>query len=127
VAKDRERLAVSNQKRTEFIYLKKLNEVDCKEQYLVDISSRFSAGENLDAEVHINRAWGAIRENIILSAKDNVGHYELKGHRPWFDETYSKLLHQRQAKLQWLQDPSEINRDNLNNVGLEASRHLWNK
>jgi hypothetical protein len=28
-----------------------------------------------------------------------------------------KLLYQRkQAKLQWLQDPSEINEDNLNNV-----------
>jgi hypothetical protein len=31
------------------------------------------------------------------------------------------------AKLQWLQDPSEINGDNLNNVRLEASRHFRNK
>jgi hypothetical protein len=29
--------------------------------------------------------------------------------------------------LQWLQDPSEINGDNLNNVGHEASRHFRNK
>jgi hypothetical protein len=29
--------------------------------------------------------------------------------------------------LQWLQDPSEINGDNLNNVRSEASRHLRNK
>jgi hypothetical protein len=29
--------------------------------------------------------------------------------------------------LQWLQDPSEINRDNLNNVRHEASRHFRNK
>jgi hypothetical protein len=29
--------------------------------------------------------------------------------------------------LQWLQDPSEINGDNLNNVRLEASRHFRNK
>jgi hypothetical protein len=28
--------------------------------------------------------------------------------------------------LQWLQDPSEINGDNLNNVRLEASRHFRN-
>jgi hypothetical protein len=43
-------------------------------------------------------------------------------------ETSSKLLDQRkQAKLQWLQDPSEINGDNLNNVRLEDSRHLGNK
>jgi hypothetical protein len=34
-----------------------------------------------------------------------------------FDEGCSKLLDQRkQAKLQWLQDLSEINGDNLNNV-----------
>jgi hypothetical protein len=29
--------------------------------------------------------------------------------------------------LQWLQDPSEINGDNLNNVRREASRHFSNK
>jgi hypothetical protein len=29
--------------------------------------------------------------------------------------------------LQWLQDPSEINGDNLNNVRREASKHFRNK
>jgi hypothetical protein len=29
--------------------------------------------------------------------------------------------------MHWLQDPSEINGDNLNNVGLEASRYFMNK
>jgi hypothetical protein len=29
--------------------------------------------------------------------------------------------------LQWLQDPVEINGDNLNNVRFEASRHFRNK
>jgi hypothetical protein len=39
-----------------------------------------------------------------------------------------KLLDQRkQAKLQWLQDPSKINGDNLNNIGRVASRHFRNK
>jgi hypothetical protein len=46
----------------------------------------------------------------------------LKKHKPWFDEGCSKLLYQRkQAKLQWLQDPSEINGDNLNNIRPETS------
>jgi hypothetical protein len=41
------------------------------------------------------------------------------------DEGCSKLLDQRkQAKLQWLQNLSEINGDNLNNVRCEASRHF---
>jgi hypothetical protein len=44
------------------------------------------------------------------------------------DEECSKLLDQRkQAKLQWLQDPSEIIGDNLNNVRREASRYFRNK
>jgi hypothetical protein len=29
--------------------------------------------------------------------------------------------------LQWLQDPSDVNGDNLNNVRREASRNFWNK
>jgi hypothetical protein len=32
-----------------------------------------------------------------------------------------------QAKLQWLQDPSVVNEDNLNNINREASRHFRNK
>jgi hypothetical protein len=52
----------------------------------------------------------------------------LKKHKSWFDEGYSKLLNQRkQAQLQWLQDPNEINGDNLNNIRCEASRHIRNK
>jgi hypothetical protein len=52
----------------------------------------------------------------------------LRKYTPWFDEGCSKLVDQRkQAKLQWLQDPSEINGDNLNNVRSEASRHFRNK
>jgi hypothetical protein len=51
----------------------------------------------------------------------------LKKHEPWFDEGCSELLDQmKQAKLQWLQDPSEINGDNLNNVRREARRYFKN-
>jgi hypothetical protein len=40
----------------------------------------------------------------------------------------SKLLDERkQAKLQWLQNPSEINGDNLNNVRCETSSTFRNK
>jgi hypothetical protein len=82
----------------------------------------------LDAEVEINSAWETIRENIKISTKESLGYYELKKHRSWFDKGCSKLLGQRkQAKLQWLQDPSEINGDNLNYIRLEASRHFRNK
>jgi hypothetical protein len=49
-------------------------------------------------------------------------------HKPWFDEGYSELLDQRkQAKLQWLQNPSEIDVDKTNNIKHKASRHFRNK
>jgi hypothetical protein len=47
--------------------LNKLNKVEGKEQYRVEISNRLSALENLDTEVDINRAWETIRENIKIS------------------------------------------------------------
>jgi hypothetical protein len=40
--------------------------VEGKEQYHVEVSSRFTALENLDAEMNINRAWENIRENINI-------------------------------------------------------------
>jgi hypothetical protein len=53
---------------------------------------------------------------------------EAKRHKPWFDEECSELFDRRkQAKLQWLQDPSVVNEDNLSNVRREASRHFMNK
>jgi hypothetical protein len=82
VAKVGERLAVSKQPKhrvsMERFILKKLNEVDGKEQYRVEISNRFAVLENLDTEVDINRAWKTIRENIKISAKESLVCYELK-------------------------------------------------
>jgi hypothetical protein len=104
--------------------LNKLNEVEAK----IEISNRFWALENLDAEVDINRAWEIIRESIKISAKESVDYYELKKRKSWFGEGCLELLDQRkQSKLQWLQDPSEKNGDNLKNIKREASRHSGNK
>jgi hypothetical protein len=101
-------------------------EVEGKEQYHVEVSNRFVALEDLDAEVEINSEM--IIENIKTSAKESLGYYELKNHRPWFVKGCSELLDQKkQAKLQCLQDPREIIGDNLNNVGCEASRYFRNE
>jgi hypothetical protein len=82
----------------------------------------------LEAEVEINSAWETIREHSNISAEDSLGYFELKKHKPWFDKGCSKLLDQKkQGKLQWLQDPSEINGTNLNNVRSEVSRYFKNK
>jgi hypothetical protein len=59
--------------------------------------------EDLEAEVEIDSGWEMIRENIKTSAKECLGYFELKKHKPWFDEGCSKLLDiSKQAKLQWL-------------------------
>jgi hypothetical protein len=49
--------------------LKKLNEVEGKEKYHVEVSNRFAALEDLNAEVEINTTWETIRENIKISAR----------------------------------------------------------
>jgi hypothetical protein len=78
--------------------------------------------------VGINTAWKTITENIKISAKESVRYYEVKKHKPWFNEDCSKLSDQRKrVKLQWLQDPSDIDGDNLNNIRYETSRHFRNK
>jgi hypothetical protein len=107
VTKVRERLAVNKQSSQRFnmerFNLKKLNDVEGKEQFHVEVSHRFAALEDLDTEVEIDSAWETIRENIKILAKENLGYFELKKHKPWFDEGCSTLLDQsKQAKLQWL-------------------------
>jgi hypothetical protein len=72
--------------------------------------------------------WEMIGGYIKISAKESLGYFESKKRKPWFDEGCSKLLGQRkQAKLQWLWDPFEINGDNLNNVRHEVFRYFRNK
>jgi hypothetical protein len=69
-----------------------------------------------------------IRENIKISAKESLGYYEPKKQKLWLGEGCSELLdHVKEAKFQRLQDPSEINGDNLNNVRYDAIRHFRNK
>ena len=77
----------------------------------------FAALGNTSDEGDINRVWENIKENIKTSAKESLGLHELKQHKPWFDEECLHFLDERkQAKLQWVQDPSQRNVDNLNNV-----------
>jgi hypothetical protein len=90
VAKIRERLTENRQGSHKFhiemFNLKKLNEVEGKEKYRVEVSNRFAALEDLDAVVEINTLLEKIRENITISVKENLGYYELKQHKSWLVE-----------------------------------------
>jgi hypothetical protein len=48
---------------------KKLNKVEDKDKYDIEVLNRFAALEDLGTEVAITSAWKATRENIIISAK----------------------------------------------------------
>jgi hypothetical protein len=75
-----------------------------------------------------NRAWENIKEKIKTSAKESLGLHEFKQHKPRFDEECLGFLHQRkQAKMQWIHDPSQSNVDNLNKVRRDVCRDFRNK
>jgi len=130
IAKVKERLAVSKQTAQncdgERFNLRKLNEMEVRKEYQTEITNRFVALENLSDSNDINRAWEYIKENIKTSVK-RVGLHKMKQHKPLCDEECLDFLDQRkQAKIQWVQDPSQCFVDNLNNVRHEASRHFAN-
>jgi hypothetical protein len=112
VAKVRERISVSKWGRLKFdlerFDLKKLHDIEVKEKYQVEMSNSFAALES--------------------SAKDNLGYHRLDHNKPWFNDECSKLVDkQKQAKLQWLQNPSQIIGDNLQNLRCETSRTFRKK
>jgi hypothetical protein len=96
-----------------------LNEVRDREQYHVKTSNRFAALENLHTEGDVNKAWETIRENIRMSRK-RINPGSMKDAQNLLDQW-------KEAKLQWLQDPSEINGDNLNNTRSKPIRRFKNK
>ena len=121
VAKLRERLAVRKQVAQKFegerFNLRKLKELEVKEKYQIEITNRFAALENLNAEENVNRVWENIKENIKTSAKESLGLHEWKQHKLWFDKECVDFLDQRkQAKIHWIQDPIQSNVDNMNNT-----------
>ena len=132
VVKVRETLAVSKQEAQKFdgerFNLRKLNELEVRKQYQIEITNRFAALENLSDSEGINKAWENIKENIKTSAKESLVLHELKKHKLWFDEECFHFLDKRMlAKMQLVHDPSQSSVDNLHNVKLEASRHLMKK
>jgi hypothetical protein len=47
----------------------------------------------MDSEVDVTSAWQTIRESIKISAKEGLGYYELRKHKPWLDEGFSRGSH----------------------------------
>jgi hypothetical protein len=93
----------------------------------VTIGNKFAVLENVEDNGDINRPWDS-RGNIKILAQESLGYCESKHRKPWFDEECSQLVDRRkQAKLEWKQDRSEANEDNLSDIRREASRHFRNK
>jgi hypothetical protein len=60
---------------------KKLNELEVRKQYQIDITNWFAGLENVSDSEDISRAWENIPENIKTSAKDSLRRYKLKQHK----------------------------------------------
>ncbi|KAJ4436047.1 hypothetical protein ANN_18674 [Periplaneta americana] len=97
----------------------------------VEISNRFAvlaSSDEVEEELDVNSMWENIRDNIKIAAEQSIGYYETKKKKPWFDEDCCMVVERRkQAKLKFLQDPVEANRDNYFNKRQEANRMLRNK
>ncbi|KAJ4447216.1 hypothetical protein ANN_09218 [Periplaneta americana] len=104
---------------------------ETKQRYQVEISNRFAAlatSDEAKKELDVNSVWDNIRDNIKIAAEQSIGYHETKKKKPWFDEDCSIAVDRRkQAKLKFLQDPIEENRENYFNERREASRTLRNK
>jgi uncharacterized protein YPO0396 len=99
VTKVRDRFAVSKQEALKFdverFNLKNLSELEVRKHCQIMISNRFAALDNVNDCEDINRAWENITEDNKTSAEESLGVYELKWHRPWFDEECLRFLAQR--------------------------------
>jgi len=102
-AKFRERLVVSKQAAQNFdgeiFDLRKLNELQVRKQYQIEITNSFAALEILSDGKDINRAWENIKENIKPPAKESLCLHKLKQHKPCFDECVGFLDKSKQAKV----------------------------
>jgi hypothetical protein len=82
VAKLRETISVSKRARQKFhlerFDLKKLDDVEVKDKYQVEISNRFMALEKLNESLDIKSIWEVIKEYVKTSAKENIGYHTLK-------------------------------------------------
>jgi hypothetical protein len=61
--------------------LKKLIDVEGKEEYWIEMSNSFADLEYLDDDVDNNRAWETIEGTIKISANESLGYYEFKQHK----------------------------------------------
>ena len=66
--------------------LSKLSELEVRKRHQIEISNRFAALENLFHSEDIHRAWENIKDNIKTSGEWNLGLYEMKQQKPWFNE-----------------------------------------
>jgi hypothetical protein len=75
VAKVRERLAVRKQATQKFdgvrFNLRKLNDLEVRKQYQIEITNRFAASENVSEDEDLNRAWESIKKYQNLSYRES--------------------------------------------------------
>jgi hypothetical protein len=72
--------------------LRQLSEKEVRKQFQIEILKRFAAMENSNDSEDIKQGLGKLKENIKISAKETLGLYGRKQHKPWLDEKCSQLI-----------------------------------
>ena len=89
-AKVRENLTVSKRAAQNFdgerFNLRELIKLEVRKEYQIEITNKFAALENFSDSEDINSALENVKENIKTYDNKSLGLYELKQHKPWFDE-----------------------------------------
>ena len=80
ITKVKERLTVCKQAAQRFdrqrFNLRKVNEVEVRIQYQIEITNRFAGFETLNSDEDVKRTWEVIKEDIQTSAKGSLGVHE---------------------------------------------------
>jgi hypothetical protein len=101
--------------------LNKLLGHETRKEHQIDVN-RFSDLEGLDISIE-DDTWVKIRYIIKASAKDNVGVFETRTNKPYFDRERSELANKKkQAKLIWLRNPNDQTSEDFSNVRRNTCR-----
>lgn len=112
IAKFKDRLSVIKPAGQKFdmqrFDLKKLSEVEMREQQQFKISNRFAGLDNLRDSGDINTTWENIEENVKEVLNRAYAMNKCSTNHGLINKCSKCVDKMKQAELQWLQDPSQI-------------------
>ncbi|XP_026827597.1 craniofacial development protein 2-like [Ooceraea biroi] len=127
IAKIRERLSTRKNKEQaagiKRINVRNLAEEDNGVKYAVEVVNRFEALEEVDEteDNAVNKQWENVRDVVIKSAESTIGYCRRSKNKSWFDSECENMIKERtKARLRWLSDKSDTNKEVYNKSSKSA-------